>query len=82
MVSGLAMRATGCSPLRPKRLPISARVARSPSEIRKPPLQMCLQNMVLGRKVLVLQQERLIHQSGNVGQEPRPRSFFCLQYSS
>ena len=36
MVSGLARRATGCSPLRPKRLPISARVARSPSESRQP----------------------------------------------
>ena len=29
-------RATGCRPLRPKRLPISARVARSPSESRQP----------------------------------------------
>jgi hypothetical protein len=36
MVSGLAMRATGSSPLRPKRLPISAGVARSPSESRQP----------------------------------------------
>ena len=36
MVSGLAMRATCCRPLRPKRLPISARVARSPSESRQP----------------------------------------------
>jgi hypothetical protein len=35
-----------------------------------------LANMVLGRKVLILQQELLIYQSGNVGQEPRPRSFF------
>ena len=36
MVSGLAMRATGSRPLRPKRLPIFARVARSPSESRQP----------------------------------------------
>src|SRR6516165_9629248 len=36
MVSGLARRATCSSPLRPKRLPISARVARSPSESRQP----------------------------------------------
>ena len=36
MVSGLARRATGCRPLRPKRLPISARVARSRSESRQP----------------------------------------------
>src|SRR5262249_23794455 len=33
---GLAMRATGCSPLRPKRLPISASVARSPLDSRQP----------------------------------------------
>jgi len=32
MVSGLARRASCSSPLRPKRLPISARVARSPSD--------------------------------------------------
>jgi len=36
MVSGLAMRATGCSPLRPKRLPICASVTRSPSESHQP----------------------------------------------
>ena len=36
MVSGLARRATGCRTLRPKHLPISARVARSPSKSRQP----------------------------------------------
>src|SRR5262249_54420442 len=36
MVSGLAMRATGCRPLRPNRLPISASVARSPLESLQP----------------------------------------------
>jgi hypothetical protein len=71
MVSGLAMCATGSSPLRPKRLPISARVARSPSESRQPGCQTCLQNAVLGRQVLILQQELLVDQSGNVGQKPR-----------
>ena len=36
MVSSLARHATRSSPLRPNRLPISARVARSPSESRQP----------------------------------------------
>jgi hypothetical protein len=60
MVSGLAMRATGCSPLRPKRLPISASVARSPLESLQLGGSPCLQNTVLGHQVLILQQELLV----------------------
>jgi hypothetical protein len=80
MVSGLARRATGRRPLRPKRLPISARV---PLAIGEPPtwLQTRLQNAVLGRQVLILQQEFLVDQSGHVGQKPRA-IWLCFQRPS
>src|SRR5438105_2890711 len=64
MVSGLAMRATCCSPFRPGRLPISASVALSPSDSPQAGPQVSSQNPVLGRQILILKQQFLIDQSG------------------
>ncbi len=57
---------------------------RGPLAVRQPqiPRRMCLQNPVLGRQILILQQEFLIDQSGNVVQEPRPCGFVCFQSPS
>ena len=45
-------------------------------------LQTRLQNAVLSRQVLILQQEFLVDQSGNVGQKPRPCDCVRLQCPS
>jgi hypothetical protein len=62
MGSGLVRRATGCRLLRPKRLPISATVAYSPSESRQPGCRRAFQNAILGRQVLILEQKLLFDQ--------------------
>jgi hypothetical protein len=46
-------------------------VARSPSESRQPGCRRAFKMLVLGRQVLILQQELLVDQSGHVGQKPR-----------
>jgi hypothetical protein len=43
--------------------------------------RMCLQNPVLGRQILILQQEFLIDQSGNVSQEAAPMCFLLSSIS-
>jgi len=72
MVSGLAMCATVCSPLQPKRLPISASVLRSPSESRQPGCRRAFKMRFSAARYSFCSRSSWFDQTGNVGQKPRP----------
>ena len=71
IVSGLAMQATWARALHPSRLPISAKVLLCGSDNRK-------KEGRWARKILVLQQQFLIDEPGDVSEQPRPFVFFHL----
>jgi hypothetical protein len=74
MVSGLATQATARSALRPRRFPISTRVARSGSLNRNLDGRFALriQNKVLCGQIFILQQKLLVHRAHHVRQQPHP----------
>ena len=75
MVSGLATQATWASALRHILLPISARVARSGFERRRRAGRCARKDSNLSSQVLVLKQQLVIYEPGDVGQQAPPVVF-------